>query len=162
MWIMLNSSSSLAKVVHCISCPEASSIIMLQAFLCGLFGALASVCGKLSLSSNYVTAYLESSCLQNSTVSHVCNEINLVYRGIMFAGMIIFNGLMLGYFMKALEKSSSIVVTTLSSSISFLLTGVLGYLILSEKVGLRWILGAVLITGGIGLIVMSQMDFSKK
>ena len=134
----------------------------MQSVLCGLYGALATVCGKLALSSNFITSYLETSCLQNPTVAGVCNEINYVYRGVMFAAMIIFNGLMLANFLKALEKSSSIVVTTVSSSCSFLLTGVLGSLLLSEKVGLQWVLGAFLIIAGIIFIVFSQVDVSKK
>jgi drug/metabolite transporter (DMT)-like permease len=63
---------------------------------------------------------------------------------------------MVSNFLKALERHSSLMVTVVGSAINFVCTGLMGYLVLEERLGVRWIAGASLIVMGILLIVLSQ------
>jgi drug/metabolite transporter (DMT)-like permease len=76
--------------------------------------------------------------------------------------MLYFNVLMVANFLKALESKGSLVVTVVCSAINFLVTGLLGNLILGEEVNITWCLGASLIIVGILLILFSQGGHKEK
>ncbi len=76
--------------------------------------------------------------------------------------MLLCNGLMISQFLKALEKNSSLSVTVISSAVNFLFTGLAGNVILQERLGMRWVLGASLIMCGILMITVSQGDSSRR
>ena len=72
--------------------------------------------------------------------------------------MIVCNTLQLINFMKALEKKGSLPVTVISSAVSFLLTGLLGLILLGEKLSIMWFLGLALIGVGMVFIAYSQKE----
>jgi hypothetical protein len=46
----------------------------------------------------------------------------------------------------------SLHVTVISSSVSFLLTGILGSIVLGEKINAKWFMGAILVALGVSCI----------
>lgn len=51
---------------------------------------------------------------------------------------------------------ASLPVTVVSSSVNFLLSGVMGCVLFNEKITMDWFLGATLIVIGVLLIISSQ------
>jgi hypothetical protein len=139
---------------------------MLLVFLCGIFGAMASILGKISLSeTSIVTAAVGSACIRSSTILNVwptvatllgkdlldqyglevifsCSTLAQTSRLVVFVLMVYCNALMLSYFLRALRDRSSLAVTVVSSATNFLITGLLGGLILGEDVNGVWYIGA--------------------
>jgi drug/metabolite transporter (DMT)-like permease len=132
---------------------------MIRIALCGLYGAFATIAGKIALSDTIVITHLNHQCATQFSLSQShCDSGVLLFRVMLFALMIFCNGLMISQFLKALEKNSSLSVTVISSAVNFLFTGMAGNIILRENLGLRWILGATLILAGILMITISQGD----
>ncbi len=63
---------------------------------------------------------------------------------------------MLSNFLRALETRASLPVTVVCSAVNFLITGLLGNVILGEEVNPVWCGGASLIMIGIFFILFSQ------
>jgi drug/metabolite transporter (DMT)-like permease len=129
-----------------------------EVFLIGLFGATASLCGKLSLSQGTLAAPL-----------HICNSlggycvvISLTFRVIFFVLMLGCNALMMSNFLVALEKKGSLMVVIVSSSINMILTGIFGLCLLGEIVKDNWFAGAFLMSIGVTLIAISQDTKNEK
>ena len=130
---------------------------MNEIVFCGLFGACASVFGKISLSDlSPPIKYLSNHCLIEFPNFVYCKKIIYLVRFVSFLAMLYTNALMLSMFMKALEKRNSLPVTVGTSAINFLFTGILGNLILRENINSQWFLGALLIASGVLLIALSQ------
>ncbi len=119
--------------------------------LCGLFGSLATILGKMALSSdNWILIDMWAICAQSLGLSpERCDMLVLLFRGITFFEMLFCNALMISYFLKSLEKESSLHVTVISTATNFLLSGLLGRLVLKEEVSNMWYLGASIISAGI-------------
>lgn len=130
----------------------------MEVFLCGVYGALGSLSGKLALG-------------QDSPVSGLCNEgvgrslgiphshcamIVIGFRFLLFGLMVMLNGLMISSFLLALEKKGTLVVVVISSSMNICLTGLLGHFFLGENVGENWYIGALLMLIGVFLVAFSQ------
>jgi len=148
---------------------------MSHEWLAGLFAATASIFGKLALVdiSEKTTAALRRpnlsfwledvltavSCSDPSDFNEAWNWCALLvatFRIACFATMVILNILQLSSFLKALERKGSLVVTVVSSSINFIVTGILGSVVLNENVSPKWLLGATFIAVGVGLVAFSQ------
>jgi len=56
----------------------------------------------------------------------------------------------------------SLHVTVISSSVSFLLTGILGSIVLGEKINAKWFFGALLIALGVSCIASCSTPDNKK
>ncbi len=97
-------------------------------------------------------------CLNTKYISNHCFLLFGTIKIITIVCMIVCNTLQLINFMKALEKKGSLPVTVISSAVSFLLTGLLGLVLLGEKLSLMWFLGLVLIGIGMIFIAYSQKD----
>lgn len=123
---------------------------------CGAFGSVASIVGKIALSDNWLVNTLRTYLCDNTVVS--CYIIEWPIRAIIFALMFSCNALMISNFLKALEKNGSLQVTVMSSSINFVLTGLLGTLVMNETVSLMWYVGALMVSVGIYLVSLSQME----
>lgn len=134
---------------------------MFHAILCGFCGASASVVGKLAFSSdNPIIKSLSSFCRMTNSIDH-CNYALIFIRAVLFGGMLFLNAAMVANFLRAMEKSPSVIVTVVSTATNYLVTGLFGKFLLSEKLGERWILGSTLICVGLCLIAVSQDGFPK-
>lgn len=132
-----------------------------------MYSATASICGKLSLTdasknrSQWVNMIL-SLCSNTSDQENgedswaKCWIYISAFRLLCFAAMMMLNILQLSSFLKALERKGSLPVTVVSSAVSFILTGILGSLILDEHVSFQWLMGAACIAAGVGLVAFSQ------
>jgi uncharacterized membrane protein len=136
---------------------------MIFAVVCGAFGALASIVAKLALSDHPTFRSITSICEAIVTTRHVtlCSAAVASTRVILFMTMVLLNGLMVTYFLKAMRNNASVVVAVVSTSINFLLTGVLGFIILNEKVGAQWLMGSVLISVGLCFVSIGQHGIPK-
>jgi len=136
---------------------------MIYAVLCGVFGALASIVAKLALSSdNPAIRSTSSICKAIAITRHnVCSAAMLSTRVILLIIMVFLNGLMVSYFLKAIRNNASVVVAVVSTSINFLVTGALGFILLDEKVGAQWLLGSVLISIGLCFVSIGQHGILK-
>ena len=132
----------------------------METILCGLFGSLATILGKICFSTDtWVLNSLFNLCTDTLFFSVPnCEIAMLAFRGIVFAEMLFCNALMLGYFLKALEKESSLHVTVISAGTNFMLSGLLGYIVLQEDVSNTWFFGAFLICAGICCIGYCRGD----
>ncbi|KAH3760029.1 hypothetical protein Pelo_8105 [Pelomyxa schiedti] len=73
------------------------------------------------------------------------------------------NGLGATLFASALDMSdSSLRVTALSFSSNFVLTGVVGWLLFHEGIGLKWVCGSALILAGVGILSKQQQHKPNK
>ena len=135
---------------------------MIFAVVCGAFGALASIVAKLALSDHPTFRSIASICEAIVTTRHIlCSAAVASTRVILFMIMVLLNGLMVTYFLKAMRNNASVVVAVVSTSINFLLTGVLGFVILNEKVGAQWLMGSVLISVGLCFVSIGQHGIPK-
>lgn len=135
---------------------------MIFAVLCGAFGALASIVAKLALSDHPTVRSISSICEAIVTSSHtLCSAAVVSTRVILFMTMVLLNGLMVTYFLKAMRNNASVVVAVVSASVNFLLTGALGFILLNEKVGAQWLMGSVLISVGLCFVSIGQHGIPK-
>ena len=65
-------------------------------------------------------------------------------------------------FLKAMSCKGSLHVTVISSSVSFLLTGILGSIVLGEKINAKWFFGALLIALGVACIASCSTPDKKE
>lgn len=140
------------------SCCDKSKSAMLHAILCGLYGALASVTGKLALSNNHVLESVNIFCAANwsSFGENTCAGISISFRLLAFGCMLLLNAAMVSNFLRAMEKNPSVVVTVLSTASNYLITGVAGKIVFDEALGSWWALGSTIICVGLCFIVVSQ------
>jgi len=144
------------------------------AALSGLYASLASVCGKLALSSHVAEHWLKllPDSLRIPIVSlellslGVLLEVSCVFliewslRIAGLLGLIYFNASMLSTFAKALATSDSTVTATGTNfAFNFFFSGISGLVVFNEPVVNRWWLGASLMLLGVLLI---NRDASKR
>ena len=135
---------------------------MIFAVVCGAFGALASIVAKLALSDHSIVRSISSICEAIVTTRHtLCSAAVVSTRVILFMTMILLNGLMVTYFLKAMRNNASVVVAVVSTSVNFLLTGAFGLILLNEKVGAQWLMGSVLISIGLCFVSIGQHGIPK-
>lgn len=130
----------------------------------GLSGAVASILGKISLSSDFppLQQFSFMTCRGWNTSWNCAFVVSLAARIVIFALMLTSNGYMLSRFLKALETKGTLPVTVVCSAVNFILTGVLSYFVLNERINSQWISGATLIVVGICFILISQGSLSQK
>ena len=135
---------------------------MLLAIACGAFGAVASIVGKLALSDNLLMTMVSTLCeVEYDMKTQQCQYLIVVLRVMLFGIMIALNAAMVANFLRAMEKHASVIVTVVSTATNYLITGGLGRIIFKEKLGSWWLLGSVLICGGLCLIGISQDGITK-
>ena len=133
---------------------------MIRAILCGIYGALASVFGKLALSDNLYLDGVAKICA-NSAVGDKCEAIVFMTRASLFGIMLLLNAAMVGSFLKSMERNASVVVTVLSTGSNYVVTGFLGRFLFQEVLGSWWIVGSTAICFGMCLIGISQEGLPK-
>jgi drug/metabolite transporter (DMT)-like permease len=122
---------------------------MKLSIICGLYGASAAIFGKIALSQNWIIDFFDEKCEKFNDSKFICTSF---IRTVVFCLMLCLNTMMIATFLKALEKNSSLAVTVVSSSVNFILSGLLGGIFLQENIGLKWFIGASLVISGIFLI----------
>lgn len=141
-----------------------NSMVGVEPFLSGIFGALGSVAGKFALSAD---SPINNVCLNEVgkallNVPHsTCTIIIVTFRVMLFLVMLGCNGLMLSNFLMALEKRGTLTVVIISSTCNMLASGMLGYLLFGESLRESWIFGASLMLIGVFLVAHSQQDTKK-
>jgi drug/metabolite transporter (DMT)-like permease len=130
----------------------------MEVFFCGVYGALGSLSGKLALGRDSPVSGLCNEGVGKSLgIPHGhCSMIVLGFRLLLFAFMVMLNGLMISSFLLALERRGTLVVVVISSSMNICLTGLLGQFFLGESVGESWYGGALLMLVGVFLVAFSQ------
>ena len=134
---------------------------MMTMVISGIAGGFSSILGKVALSSDsyYVEATSQLIC-SNSLITidltSYCWLTALISKFLFFILMLYCNVIMLSYFLNALETRGSLPVTVVCSAVNFLVTGLLGNVILGENVNIIWCGGAGLIISGIVCILYSQ------
>ena len=117
----------------------------------GFLAALAGLLGKVSLNiESTVIMYFSSFCLNQ------CEMVNYTVRVSLFLTMFLCNGIMMIFFLRALECGHTLTVTVLTTSVNFILSGVFGKLIFSENLSFQWILGIGILCIGILCILSAS------
>jgi len=134
---------------------EMSTLVMV---LSGFSGGMGSILGKLALSPEIFVMKAISNfiCKDALDLEFSCPTVMIILQVSSFAGMFYCNILMLSYFLKALETRGSLPVTVVCSAVNFVVTGLLGGMILGEEINFRWCIGASFIMIGIVFIMFSQ------
>ena len=147
------------------------SWIVVDSFMAGLFGALASVFGKLAFSSNSIlVTFLEDKCPQVDLYSVggelACTYVVYLCRVLMFVIMGWVNAMMFHFAFKAMNTEGSLSGTVTTTSCNFVFTALLGYFLFREELSLMWFVGAACIAIGVCLVTMGKdrkaMMVSKK
>ena len=139
--------------------------IAMESILSGLFGSLGSIAGKLALSGD---SPISTVCVNElgKTMLDIpqsyCTVITITFRALLFLAMLGCNGLMLSYFLMALEKRGTLIVVIISSTCNVITSGLLGLLLFHEAVKSSWYFGACLMLGGVCLVAFSQLETTKK
>lgn len=135
---------------------------MISPLLCGLLAAVASIAGKIALSphsTNPALAAAANACVYSFDFGDSSCTVFLYFlRAACVVVMLGGNALMMGLFLKSLERYSSFVVTVLSTAANYVGTGYLGAVVLQEPVGRLWMAGAVCISLGLCIIGASQIQ----
>ena len=134
---------------------------MMTMVISGIAGGFSSILGKIALSSDsyYVEATSQLICsnsLLTIDLTSYCWLTAIMSKFLFFLSMLYCNAIMLSYFLNALETRGSLPVTVVCSAVNFLVTGLLGNVILGENVNIIWCGGAGLIISGIVCILYSQ------
>jgi drug/metabolite transporter (DMT)-like permease len=130
---------------------------MFYAALCGIFGSLASVMGKIALSENRVLSAVLAFCAQDLGLARAsCQAASTALRLLCFGLMLACNAAMVAFYLKALAEDASVVATVGSTAVNCLVTGATGFLLFGESVGSSWLLGSLFISTGLCLILTSQ------
>jgi drug/metabolite transporter (DMT)-like permease len=135
---------------------------MINALFCGIYGALASVLGKIALSENVYTEILNVTCTtQFSLDAPTCTGLVFFVRFIVFGCMLLSNAAMIACFLRSMERNASVTVTVVSSAVNYLASGAAGLFIFSEPVGQHCLAGSLCICLGLCLIGVSQEGLPK-
>jgi drug/metabolite transporter (DMT)-like permease len=132
-------------------------VVMFYAALCGIFGSLASVMGKIAFSDNQVLSAARAFCAQDLGLqADTCQAASTALRLLCFGLMLACNATMVAFYLRALAQNASVVATVGSTAVNYLVTGATGWLLFRESVGSSWLLGSLFISTGLCLIAMSQ------
>ena len=121
----------------------------------GVFGAFASVFGKLAFSSDSLAVkYVENKCQQfltgiDATSQSQCSIVVYIFRAIMFCVMMGVNAVMLSSAVRALHADGSLKSTVMTTSVNFVATAIFAYLLFGEDLSTTWWVGAVFIFFGV-------------
>lgn len=133
--------------------------MVLSIVICGLFGGLATVCGKLCFThENAVWNQLTSFCCSPplSLSVEMCDYVIYIGRLLALGGIIMSNACNVGYFLKAMKENNTVIVVVISSAVNFLISGFLGQILFAELVSSSWFVGSALIVIGLVLVSMSE------
>lgn len=133
--------------------------MVLSIVICGLFGGLATVCGKLCFTHknavwNMITSFCNSPPLSLSV--EMSDYAIVIGRLLALGGIILSNACNVGYFLKAMRENNTVIVVVISSAVNFLISGLLGQLLFAEVVSSSWFAGSALIVMGMVLVSMSE------
>eukprot|EP01017_Pseudomicrothorax_dubius_P004357 TRINITY_DN10856_c0_g3_i1.p1 TRINITY_DN10856_c0_g3~~TRINITY_DN10856_c0_g3_i1.p1 ORF type:complete len:164 (-),score=3.20 TRINITY_DN10856_c0_g3_i1:35-526(-) len=117
--------------------------------LSGTFGSLASMFGKLALDDAFGDRAYHWFGVENQ-------GIVIIARIVLFAFMIIFNGMMMNFFIVSLKRNGATLTAVISFALNFFLTAFNSFFFLNEHISLRWIIGSLAIISGIFLISRSK------
>jgi len=131
---------------------------MIHALLCGIYGSLASVLGKIALSENWIVESVFTYCegYIGKHGENLCSTSRFCCRGFFFVSMLFLNTMMVASFLRAMSANLSIVVTVLSTATNYLITGALARLLFDENLGSWWVTGSLIICCGLCLVSLSQ------
>ena len=124
----------------------------LHSIIAGVFGAFASVFGKLAFSSDSIAVkYISQTCHANLKISSelYCSYIIYGFRALMFFIMMTVNGIMLSSMVRALHSDGSLKSTVITTSVNFVATAIFAYLLFSEDLSMTWWVGAFFIFLGV-------------
>ena len=126
----------------------------LYSIIAGIFGAFASVFGKLAFSSDSIAVkYISTKChmqFETTTSGEVyCSYIIYAFRALMFFIMMTVNGIMLSSMVRALHSDVSLKSTVMTTSVNFLATAIFAYLLFNEHLSITWWIGAFFIFLGV-------------
>lgn len=125
--------------------------------ICGFFGGLATIFGKVSFSDNWIIMESQSFCSSFMGQSFTaCFYVTLLVRALAILGIVGCNAFIVGYFLKAMEQNNTVIVVVISSAVNFLTSGILGQVMFGEKVPVTWFAGSALIALGMLLVALSE------
>ena len=131
------------------------------ALTAGMFGSLASICGKLmSTSSTFGNSSIIFHQIFDGLLS--ANQVAVAVRGCWLAVMICMNVAMWHSFTASLKLAPSTVhSSSISTSANILFTGMFGHLIFNEAVSHHWLTGALCLIAGSVLISSTSFQTSQ-
>jgi drug/metabolite transporter (DMT)-like permease len=131
---------------------------MKTSIVAGILAATGSAIGKLAFDGSSSAVEIASSfCLskieQGTTLDAVtCDRIVFLFRSALAVCMVLMNGVMLGFYVRAMQEEGSLPATVTNFGASFVMTGLIGYFIFSESLNVYWCFGATLISIGVYLV----------
>jgi drug/metabolite transporter (DMT)-like permease len=123
----------------------------------GVLGAVGSSIGKLAFDGNssaveLTTSWCASKVQDGSLNQETCSRFIFIFRSLLAICMVMINGVMLGVYVRAMQKEGSLPATVTNFGASFVASGLIGYFIFSEPLNIYWCCGANLISIGIYLV----------
>ena len=126
----------------------------IYSIVAGVFGAFASVFGKLAFSSDsiavkYVSKKCQTQLFEMAEGGQYCSYIIYSFRALMFFIMMSVNGIMFSSMVRALHSDGSLKSTVMTTSVNFIATAIFAYLLFDEKLSIMWWAGAFFIFLGV-------------
>ncbi|PRP87635.1 hypothetical protein PROFUN_04662 [Planoprotostelium fungivorum] len=129
----------------------------------GLCASLAAVFGKLATDSDVVgTAFRSIGNTDLPPLYYVRADLSFessdeeqivfVIRAACFGLMLLTNALMLNFFTKAMDLTTTANATVISSSMNYFFTAIFGIVVFQEKLPWMWYIGAACILAGVSLV----------
>lgn len=130
-------------------------------FLCSLLsatlGAMGSVAAKFAFDRNVLTQTSNTLChtlaLPLPLPQSRCEWLSSWALCLtLLATMLALNSLALTFLLRSMHASSTVRATTVTSSLSFALSGACGWLFFGETLPSQWMLGILIVMGGVALM----------
>ena len=130
-----------------------------HALLSSLCGCLASVAGKAAFDSTRLQALASLLCSALLHTTSDCPGVALpLLRVLSIAALLVLNSLMLTSLVRCMHVKGTVHATTMTSALSFALSGVAGWLVWEEQLSRQWGMGLLLILGGVFLVQRGSTD----
>jgi len=87
----------------------------------------------------------------DSVIDWPSSEYSTVGRVVLFGVMLVFNSLMMIYYVAALQRYSALKATVINFGLNFVFSSVIGWSVFGETVSASFLLGLVVMVVGVGL-----------
>ena len=145
------------------------------AALSSLCGCLASIAGKHAFDTARLTRIADHLCtpLSSSPLTSLTSPLTLPQCGTLalpllrlacIGCVLLLNSVMLTSLVRCMHAKGTVHATTVSSALSFVLSGIAGVLLFEEAVNAQWLLGIAVVLAGVFLIQRgsAELDVGKQ
>ncbi|XP_078483331.1 transmembrane protein 42-like [Ciona intestinalis] len=122
----------------------------------GVFGAFASVCGKLGAHQSILHDVCVNGGLYMQGNGEICWTISLILRAVFVLLTLALNGVMWSLFIESMQTLATSEAVVLNTGSNILTSALIGKLLFGDKLSVIWWVGATLIVTGMAVLQSKQ------